>query len=200
MTKGQDISTVDAKSGADISTVDAKSVEVFPDIPTETTEIDYLESVRLRMATNQAMLPLDPKTQAFVRHYLTTGKADAAAVACGFKDDKGRSILAREDVGKAIAAAQAELLYTIRIDAKWVRQRLMSTYEAALEGDPVFDKFGAEIGRKKPWSAILKALELIGKTRGVEAFVDRMDVTSNGQTLLPGPEYVFVINGQRVVF
>jgi len=84
---------------------------------------------------------------------------------------RGYQLLQKTSVQQAIQAAQEARSERTKIDQDWVIKRLVGVYEASMEARPVLDKNGAEKGFTFNPTAANRALELIGKHKGM--FIDR---------------------------
>lgn len=146
------------------------------------------------------MEKLTDKQRRFIDEYLIDLNAGQAAIRAGYAPSSARQhacrLLMREDVKKAVAEAMdkrqkrtelcqddvvRELLNVVRI---CTAQKEVDTTaivkdskEMAAAAIPVTEKIFDSVGANR-------ALELLGKHLGM--FGDKMDVTSNGQTIQSG--------------
>jgi len=121
------------------------------------------------------MSDLTPKQARFVEEYLIDLNATAAAKRAGYSERtayaQGQRLLKNVEIAVAIQKAQEARSERTRIDQDWVIERLVGVYEASMEARPVCDKNGEEKGFTFNPTAANRALELIGKHKGM--FIDR---------------------------
>ena len=121
------------------------------------------------------MSDLTPKQARFVEEYLIDLNATAAAKRAGYSERtayaQGQRLLKNVEIAAAIQKAQEARSERTRIDQDWVIDRLVGVYEASMEARPVCDKNGEEKGFTFNPTAANRALELIGKHKGM--FIDR---------------------------
>ena len=120
-------------------------------------------------------MSLTPKQARFVEEYLIDLNATAAAKRAGYSERtayaQGQRLLKNVEIAAAIQKAQEARSERTRIDQDWVIERLVGVYEASMEARPVNDKNGEEKGFTFNPTAANRALELIGKHKGM--FIDR---------------------------
>ncbi len=120
-------------------------------------------------------MSLTPKQARFVEEYLIDLNATAAAKRAGYSERtayaQGQRLLKHVEIAAAIQKAQEARSERTRIDQDWVIERLVGVYEASMEARPVCDKNGEEKGFSFNPTAANRALELIGKHKGM--FIDR---------------------------
>ncbi len=120
-------------------------------------------------------MSLTPKQARFVEEYLIDLNATAAAKRAGYSERtayaQGQRLLKNVEIAAAIQKAQEARSERTRIDQDWVIERLVGVYEASMEARPVCDKNGEEKGFTFNPTAANRALELIGKHKGM--FIDR---------------------------
>ena len=120
-------------------------------------------------------MSLTPKQARFVEEYLIDLNATAAAKRAGYSERtayaQGQRLLKNVEIAVAIQKAQEARSERTRIDQDWVIERLVGVYEASMEARPVCDKNGEEKGFTFNPTAANRALELIGKHKGM--FIDR---------------------------
>ena len=121
------------------------------------------------------MSDLTPKQARFIEEYLIDLNATAAAKRAGYSERtayaQGQRLLKNVEIAVAIQKAQEARSERTRIDQDWVIERLVGVYEASMEARPVCDKNGEEKGFTFNPTAANRALELIGKHKGM--FIDR---------------------------
>ncbi len=120
-------------------------------------------------------MSLTPKQARFVEEYLIDLNATAAAKRAGYSERtayaQGQRLLKHVEIAAAIQEAQEARSERTRIDQDWVIDRLVGVYEASMEARPVCDKNGEKKGFTFNPTAANRALELIGKHKGM--FIDR---------------------------
>ncbi len=120
-------------------------------------------------------MSLTPKQARFVEEYLIDLNATAAAKRAGYSERtayaQGQRLLKHVEIAAAIQKAQDARSERTRINQDWVIERLVGVYEASMEARPVCDKNGEEKGFSFNPTAANRALELIGKHKGM--FIDR---------------------------
>ncbi len=118
---------------------------------------------------------MTPKQKRFVEEYLLDLNATAAAKRAGYSKRtayaQGQRLLKNVEIAAAIQKAQKARSERTKIDQDWVIERLVGVYEASMEARPVCDKNGEEKGFTFNPTAANRALELIGKHKGM--FIDR---------------------------
>ena len=120
-------------------------------------------------------MSLTPKQARFVEEYLLDLNATAAAKRAGYSERtayaQGQRLLKNVEIAAAIQEAQEARSERTKINQDWVIERLVGVYEASMEARPVCDKNGEEKGFTFNPTAANRALELIGKHKGM--FIDR---------------------------
>ncbi len=120
-------------------------------------------------------MSLTPKQARFVEEYLLDLNATAAAKRAGYSERtayaQGQRLLKHVEIAAAVQKAQEARSERTKIDQDWVIERLVGVYEASMEARPVCDKNGEEKGFTFNPTAANRALELIGKHKGM--FIDR---------------------------
>ena len=120
-------------------------------------------------------MSLTPKQARFVEEYLLDLNATAAAKRAGYSERtayaQGQRLLKHVEIAAAIQKAQEARSERTKIDQDWVIERLVGVYEASMGARPVCDKNGEEKGFTFNPTAANRALELIGKHKGM--FIDR---------------------------
>ncbi len=120
-------------------------------------------------------MSLTPKQARFVEEYLLDLNATAAAKRAGYSERtayaQGQRLLKHVEIAAAIQKAQDARSERTKINQDWVIERLVGVYEASMEARPVCDKNGEEKGFTFNPTAANRALELIGKHKGM--FIDR---------------------------
>ncbi len=116
-------------------------------------------------------MSLTPKQARFVEEYLIDLNATAAAKRAGYSERtayaQGQRLLKHVEIAAAIQKAQEARSERTRIDQDWVIERLVGVYEASMGARPVCDKNGEEKGFTFNPTAANRALELIGKHKGM---------------------------------
>ncbi len=120
-------------------------------------------------------MSLTPKQARFVEEYLLDLNATAAAKRAGYSERtayaQGQRLLKNVEIAAAIQKAQEARSERTKISQDWVIERLVGVYKASMEARPVCDKNGDEKGFTFNPTAANRALELIGKHKGM--FIDR---------------------------
>ena len=120
-------------------------------------------------------MSLTPKQARFVEEYLLDLNATQAAIRAGYSaktaEVQGSRLLGNAKIAAAVKKAQEARSERTRIDQDWVIERLVGVYEASMGARPVCGKNGEEKGFTFNPTAANRALELIGKHKGM--FVDR---------------------------
>ena len=120
-------------------------------------------------------MSLTPKQARFVEEYLLDLNATAAAKRAGYSERtayaQGQRLLKHVEIAAAVQKAQEARSVRTKINQDWVIERLVGVYEASMEARPVCDKNGEEKGFTFNPTAANRALELIGKHKGM--FIDR---------------------------
>ncbi len=131
------------------------------------------------------MPELPPKQRLFVEQYLLDMNATGAAERAGYAhpNTQGPRLLQKPKVSAAIAEAVKARSERAKIDADWVLQNLRAVYERVTQevkpslnsktGKPLKDEDGNALYTYNA-NAALRALELIGKHVGVNAFEEKV--------------------------
>lgn len=135
------------------------------------------------------MAGLTPKQERFVSEYLVDLNATQAAIRAGYSErtanEQGARLLAKASVAAAIAEAQAARSERTKIDADYVLRQAVKLHERCMqEIVPLTDRKGRQI-RDDDGNPLFvfnaagaaKALELIGKHVGVQAFKEQVEHT-----------------------
>lgn len=137
-----------------------------------------------------------PRREAFVREYVKDLHATKAAIRAGYSEKtarhQGSKLLADRNILAAIAAEQASVADTSRIDAAWVLHRAQQLVDRCMQIEPVYDSDGAPTGEYKFDSAgAARGLQLIAKHTG--GFSDRVEHSGpDGGPVAIRAEVVFV--------
>ena len=143
-------------------------------------------------------MALTDKQRRFVEEYLIDLNATQAAIRAGYSErtanEQGARLLAKASVAAAIAEAQAARSERTKIDADYVLRQAVKLHERCMqEVVPLTDRKGRQI-RDDDGNPLFvfnaagaaKALELIGKHVGVQAFRDQVGVGNpDGTPLAP---------------
>lgn len=150
-------------------------------------------------------MALTDQQQEFVLQYLVDLNATQAAIRAGYSaktaQEQGSRLLSNVMVAEAVAAAQAERAARIKIDADYVLKQAVKLHERCMqEVDPVVDRRGQQI-RDEAGNPLYefnaagaaKALELVGKHVSIQAFREKVDLSSSDGSMSPKePTYKLV--------
>ncbi len=148
----------------------------------------------------QEVTDLTPRQNRFVSEYLIDLNATQAAIRAGYAPGSARQhacrLLARDNIKKAVSMAMAKRQARTELTADEVIEDLRELRDICMGRKPVKVMTIVKNAREgtaepvevegvmfEPASAN-RALELLGKH--MKLFTDRMDMTSNGQTLQSG--------------
>ena len=131
---------------------------------------------------------LTAKQEAFARNIASGMKQGEAAIAAGYSeksaDAKASGLVKNGKVLARIAELQAPAIEAVGANAQWITEQLVRVYTEAMDGNPVLDRYGNPTGdRVSNYAGANRALELLGKRRGVAMFVESKDVTTRDETL-----------------
>ena len=125
---------------------------------------------------------LTPKQQRFIEHYIVDLNATQAAIRAGYSSKTAAEIgaenLRKPQIAAAIAAQQAKISEKTEIDATWVLLKAVELHAHCIaepiwrDGEIQLDAEGNPRTRVNT-QGVSKALELIGKHIGVQAFQDK---------------------------
>lgn len=137
---------------------------------------------------------MTPKQQRFVDEYLIDLNATQAAVRAGYSAktaySMGQENLSKPEIAHAIANARAAQSERTKIDADYVLRQAVKLHERCMqEVEPFTDRKGDHIHDDKGnplyvfnATGAVKALEVIGKHIGVQAFKENVNL-SGGVTI-----------------
>ena len=130
------------------------------------------------------------KQERFVEEYLIDLNATQAAIRAGYSPRTARSIasenLAKPDIQEAIAEAKRERSETTKIDAEWVLRQAVELYMRCMqEIKPALHPKTRQQMKDADGNLLFtfnaaaanRALELIGKHVGINAFRERVEVS-----------------------
>jgi phage terminase small subunit len=143
------------------------------------------------------MRSLNPKHRKFIAEYLKDQNATQAAIRAGYSKNTARSIgcelLTNPNIHKAIESALTRNMDKAEVTAESIIVRLNELANRCMQAQPVLGPFGIQRTNWKGegvWefdsSGAARALELLGKTRGM--FVDKHDVTVGGRMVVVPPK------------
>ena len=90
----------------------------------------------------------------------------------------GSENLSKPDIADLIAEMKEKRSTETAIDAAWVLRQAVKVHERCMQAEQVIDKEGGSTGEYKfEHSGANKALEIIGKHVGVQAFLDKKEST-----------------------
>jgi phage terminase small subunit len=139
---------------------------------------------------------LSPKREQFCQRFVVHGNAAKAAEEAGYSlraaKQMGHDLQQVAAVSDRIQVLMAERGKRNEIDADFVLKRLQENLERAMQAEPVRDSHGKPTGEYRYDGAVAnRALELLGKHLGM--FTDRVDHTTNGQSLPPSAIVVTLV-------
>jgi len=122
---------------------------------------------------------LTPKQVRFVEEYLIDLNACAAAKRSGYSQHTagqiGHELLKKENVVRALVAAERKRSKRVELDQDWIIERLRENTERSMQAAPVVDSDGNPVGEYRYEGSVAnRALELLGKHLGM--FADRLHV------------------------
>lgn len=158
------------------------------------------------------MANLTPKQQRFVEEYLIDLNATQAAIRSGYSEKTaaviGAENLIKPNIAKAIADAEAKREERTQIDSDYVLKRLVEIDQMDVldimdddgnvkplrDWPKIWRQYISNIEtismddgegwlKKIKWPDKVKNLELLGKHVSVGAFKDKIDVTTNGESI-----------------
>jgi phage terminase small subunit len=134
---------------------------------------------------------LNTKQQAFVEEYIVDLNGSQAAIRAGYAKRSSTvtaaQLLAKPNIKAAVDKLMAERSERTKIDAEWVLKASKDLYDKCMQIQPVLDKDGRPTGDFRfEHTGAGKALDLIGKHVGVQAFREQMqqDITSGGKPIV----------------
>lgn len=134
------------------------------------------------------MMALTAKQERFVEEYLIDLNATQAAIRAGYSPKgatvRGAELLANRKVSEVVAARQAERSERTEIDADYVLRQAVKLHERCMqEIEPFTDRKGNHVHDDEGHplyvfnsTGAAKALELVGKHVGVQAFREQLGV------------------------
>lgn len=132
------------------------------------------------MGTTGTNRPLTPKQLAFVREYLIDFNGTQACIRAGYSAKtafvKANQLINNSLVQAAIQKARAKRELISETNEQWVLDQLKKNYERAMEVKFTYDKEGTELSCSYEGNVANRALELIGKHRGM--FVEQHKITA----------------------
>ena len=133
-------------------------------------------------------MALTDKQRRFVSEYLIDLNATQAAIRAGYSKKTAYSVghenLSKPEIAAAIAKAQTKVMAKAEIDAEWVLRNAVAMHDHCIaepvfkDGAPLLDKDGKPVVRYNVAGAA-RALDLIGKHVGVQAFQEKAVVDVN---------------------
>lgn len=141
---------------------------------------------------------LTAKQQRFVDEYLIDLNATQAAIRAGYSEktaqQMGSENLSKPVVADAIKARQIVRAEKAEMDEAWILDKLRANVDRGMQAEAVTDREGNETGLYTyQGSVVNKALELIGKHRGM--FVERTETKHSGSV---GLTVRIVREGRRI--
>lgn len=127
------------------------------------------------------MSKLTAKQELFCNEYLIDLNATQACIRAGYSKSSAQQIgaenLLKPVIAEYIKNAKEERSKKVQIDAEWVLRQAVKVHERCMQAEPVIDKEGGSTGEYKfEHSGANKALEIIGKHIGVQAFLEKKEV------------------------
>lgn len=132
-------------------------------------------------------LKLTDKQELFCQEYMIDLNATQASKRAGYSEKTAQKIgsenLSKPLVQEKIAQLMGERIESTKIDAEWVLKRAVEFHDkcsqaskvTTRDGTPVLDDDGKPIYSFEH-TGVGKALEIIGKHVGVQAFIDKQQV------------------------
>lgn len=138
---------------------------------------------------------MTPKQEQFVREYLIDLNATQAAIRAGYSErtaySAGQRLLKNVEVAAALVDAKADRAEAVGIDAQYVLRQAVKLHERCMqEIEPLTDRKGEQVMVKTEDGELAKAfvfnaagaakaLELVGKHVGVQAFKEQFEHSGN---------------------
>ena len=127
------------------------------------------------------MAKLNDRQVRFCEEYLIDLNATEAAIRAGYSKNTARQMgsenLSKPDIASFIAELKQKRSDETTIDAAWVLRQAVKVHDRCMQAEPIIDKEGGSTGEYKfEHTGANKALEIIGKHVGVQAFLERKEV------------------------
>ena len=124
--------------------------------------------------------PLTARQSRFVEEYVKDCNGAQAAIRAGYSEkaakEQASRLLTNANIWNEIERQKLEISKKAMVDAVWIRSKLKSNVERAMQAEAVMDNEGNPIGvYKYSGTAANRALELLGKDLGM--FTDRLEVS-----------------------
>jgi len=109
-------------------------------------------------------------------------------------ETEGAKLLRKPEIDSYLRMKSKEIADKCDIDAEWVLRQAVAVHERCMQASPVLDRKGEQVYVDTPEGDMVpaftfdapganKSLEIVGKHVDVQAFKEKVDVTSNGKTL-----------------
>lgn len=127
------------------------------------------------------MAKLNDRQVRFCEEYLIDLNAMQSAIRAGYSEKTAKQMgsenLSKPDIASYIAELKQKRSDETTIDAAWVLRQAVKVHDRCMQAEPVIDKEGGSTGEYKfEHSGANKALEIIGKHVGVQAFLDKKEI------------------------
>lgn len=106
--------------------------------------------------------------------------------AAGYKRNyqAASNICRKVEVQDRVREIQARAAASVELSAVWVLEKLVAVHNAAMQGNPVLDRYGKPTGEYiQNFAGANRALELIGKSDGISMFTEKSETTHKGDPI-----------------
>lgn len=131
------------------------------------------------------MAKLTAKQNLFVEEYLIDLNATQAAIRAGYSEKTAKSVgsenLTKPDIAELIEKAKAKRSEKTEIDAAWVLRKAVELHDRCMQATQVVTPDGEASGEYKfDAGNAARALDIVGKHVGVQAFLEKKEVKQVG--------------------
>lgn len=125
-------------------------------------------------------MALNPKQQRFCEEYVVDLNGTQAAIRAGYSpktaNEQAARLLAKASIQEEVEKLQKKHREEIKIDRKWIIERLVENVNRSMQIIPVLDKDGDPTGEfRYEGNVANKALELLGRHDGM--FSNKVELT-----------------------